>query len=282
MKKTLLPLLFAFLFVLSSGLQAQNLGRIIRKTVIQPSQTANDIAQDKAEEEAEKQLTKAIMEGFGVEENARFGPDYPFTSWFNMQITNYNKNGNVDEVVVYDNYLNASTNDYGMVFMDDDAQSTIIFDSDRYAMIILADNKGEKSGFATKFDPDMIEEAAEDAEQETGDFNLLKTGNTKKILGYNCDEYKVDDEESEVHIWVSEKLGKELHKKMLSNSTAFGAAFQYASGVEGMVMEYKVLNKSSKEKTEMLITDLDLKKSHRISTEGYEILSINLDQEDSQ
>ncbi len=280
MKKTLLPLLFALLFIISSGLQAQSLGRIIRKTVVEPSRMANDIAQDKAEEEAEKQLTKAIMEGFGVDEDAQFGPEYPFTAWFQMQITDYKKNGKVDELMVYDNYLNATTGDYAMEFIDEESRSTILFDSDRYAMIILADDEGEKTGFASKFDPDMIDESAEDAELDAGAFNPIKTGNKKKILGYSCDEYFIDDDESEVHMWVSEQLGKEVHKKMLNNSSAFGAAFHYAGGVKGMVMEYDVIDKSNGEKTEMVVTDLDLKKSHSISTKGYQIVSINLDQED--
>ena len=46
-------------------------------------------------------------------------------------------------------------------------------------------------------------------------YNYKKTGKTKNILGYSCDEYLVEDEATEVHMWVSEKLGKQVRREML-------------------------------------------------------------------
>ncbi len=276
MKKIVFTALMMSLIFASGDTFAQSLKRVIRKTVVEPSRVANDIAQDKAEEEAEKQITKAIMEGYGIEENAKFDSEYKFDSWFQMQITEYKKNGKVDSQALYDNYINKSTSDYGMEFSEDDAQSTIIFDSDRSAMIILADDDGEKSGFATRFDPEMLEGDVD--EDNTGSSGLKphKTGKTKKILGYTCDEYLMEDEESEVHMWISEKLGKEISKEMLSNPNAFGNAFQYSRTVDGMTLEYEHIDKNDGEKTQMLVTNLDLNRSHAISTSGYSIISMNL------
>jgi hypothetical protein len=43
-----------------------------------------------------------------------------------------------------------------------------------------------------------------------------------------------------------------------------------------MTMEYELMDKSSGEKTEMLVTDLDLNRDYSIHTEGYNILTMNM------
>lgn len=275
MKRIFLPLMIISLIMASSITEAQSLKRVIRKTVIEPSRIANDIAQDKAEEEAEKHITKAIMEGFGVEENAKFESQYKFDAWFQMQITDYKPNGKEDSQEVYNTYINKSNRDYCMEYREPGTNSAILFDSSAFAMIILSDEEGEKTGFATKVDPETFEDMIGDEIEDNDEFNPLKTGKTKKILGYTCDEYLVKEEGGEAHMWVSEKLGKEINKEMLNNATVFGSVFQYSRVVNGMVLEYEFLDADG-EKTVMEVIDLDLKKTHSFSTEGYNITSINL------
>lgn len=279
MKKIASLMFIAGLLLVSGEAVSQNLNRILRKTVVEPTRRANNVvrneAEDQAEEEAEKHITNAIMEGFGIGEDVEYDSEYKFDSWFRMQITNYKKNGKVEDKVVYDSYVNKTNRTYGLQYQDDDAKSTILFDSERYAMIILADSDGEKTGFASQFDPEILNDSVAES-AEANDFKPLKTGKTKKILGYTCDEYLVDDEEAEVHMWISEKLGKEISKEMLSNPNAFGAAFQLTRNVEGMTLEYDLVDKNSGEKTEMIVTDLDLNRNHSISTEGYTILTMNM------
>jgi hypothetical protein len=276
MKRLVLALMVMSLIMVSRNASTQNLGRIVRKTVVEPTRTANDIAQDKAEEEAEKHITNAIMEGFGISDDARYNKEYKFDSWFKMQITEYKKNGKMDSQVVYDNYFSKEKLDYGMEYREDETRSTILYIADSSTMLILTDEDGEKTGFATRFDPEKLEGTTEEEKPENSGLESYKTGNTKKILGYTCDEYLIEDEDSEVHMWVSEKLGKEINSGMLSNPNAFGNAFLLSRSVNGMTMEYELMDKSSGEKTEMLVTDLDLNRDYSIHTEGYNILTMNM------
>jgi hypothetical protein len=276
MKRLVLALMVMSLIMVSRNASTQNLGRIVRKTVVEPTSTANDIAQDKAEEEAEKHITNAIMEGFGISDDARYNKEYKFDSWFEMQITEYKKNGKMDSQVVYDNYFSKEKLDYGMEYREDETRSTILYIADSSTMLILTDEDGEKTGFATRFDPEKLEGTTEEEKPENSGLESYKTGNTKKILGYTCDEYLIEDEDSEVHMWVSEKLGKEINSGMLSNPNAFGNAFLLSRSVNGMTMEYELMDKSSGEKTEMLVTDLDLNRDYSIHTEGYNILTMNM------
>jgi len=276
MKRILLPLMLTGMIMASGAINAQALRHVIRKTVIEPTIMVNDIVQDKAEEEAEKQITKAIMEGFGVSEDVRLDKEYKFDSWFQMQITDYRKNGKVDEQLVYDNYFCKSKLDYGMEVREDETLSTILYDADSSAMIILTDEDGEKTGFATRFDPETFDETVDEDELENSKLNPYKTGKTKKILGYSCDEYLIEEDNSEVHMWISEKLGKEVRKEILRNPNAFGTTFHYSLAVNGMTLQYEIINTTSGEKTEMLVTDLDLNHKHSIHTSGYTVITMNL------
>jgi hypothetical protein len=198
-----------------------------------------------------------------------------------MEISNYKKNGTLDDQVMYDNYVNQTKADYAMVFIDGSDKSTIIFDTKNSAMLILTDSDGEKTGFATSIDPeamaDMAEDYAEEEDIEESDltpYNMKKTGKSKDILGYNCDEYLMEDESSEVHMWVSEKLGKEMRKEWLKNKQTFGAMFMHAYALNGMVLEYDMMDKENGKKTIMLVTKIDMNHNHSVATGGYTVMSM--------
>ena len=74
-------------------------------------------------------------------------------------------------------------------------------------------------------------------------------------------------------MWVSEELGKELHKEWMKNQQTFGNAFAYAWALNGMVLEYDAIEKNG-EKEVMLVTDIDLNHSHSVNTKDYAIMSL--------
>ena len=148
-------------------------------------------------------------------------------------------------------------------------------------MLILSESDGEKTGFATSIDPeamaDMAESYAEEEEVEETDltpYNIKKTGKSKDILGYKCDEYLMEDESAEVHMWMSEKLGKEMRKEWMKNQQTFGAMFTHAYALNGMALEYDILDKDDGKKTIMLVTKIDLNHSHSVATGGYTVMSM--------
>jgi hypothetical protein len=122
----------------------------------------------------------------------------------------------------------------------------------------------------------MAEQFAEYEEEEEVDvdsYRPYKTGKTKMILGYKCDEYVVKDEGTEVHMWASEKLGKEMRKEWMGNQQTFGSLFVHAWALHGMVLEYDVIDEDGR-KTVMQVTKLDLNHSHKVNTNGYTIMSM--------
>jgi hypothetical protein len=126
-------------------------------------------------------------------------------------------------------------------------------------------------GIAMAVNPEAIEELAAGVEKDKP-VDEMKTGNTKTILGYSCDEYLIREGSAEIRVWTSEKLGREVGQETLKNQQVFGGTFSHALFKNGMVMEYSYSDGSNK--TVLKVTGLDLNRSHTISTAGYQVMSL--------
>lgn len=279
---TVTAMLFAF-----QDAQAQSLRDRVKKAIFKESEdektdddsTAVVEMEDPGESSSARFTNRAIMNAMGITGNVEHEEVYNFDAYIQMELTTYKKNGNLDDKVVYDNYLHKEAADYAMVFRDKGDQSTIIFDTKNSAMLILSDSDGEKTGFATSVDPEALKEEYEEVEEEEAadmdSYKPYKTGKTKTILGYSCDEYMVKDEGGEVHMWVSEKLGKEVRKEWMNNKQTFGTMFMHANAMNGAVLEYDYVDADGS-KSVMQVTDLDLNHSHKVDTRAYTIMSMRM------
>ena len=123
-------------------------------------------------------------------------------------------------------------------------------------------------------DPETLAEISSDVEDGKESYAEFKTGKTKTILGYSCDEYLIKDGGTEARMWVSEKLGKVVNNEMLNNQQIFGGAFVHAAGMNGMVLEYNYLNSSSGDRVTMRVSKIDLNASKTIATGDYAVMSL--------
>ena len=285
MKRTLLLLSVAALLFSIQDIHAQSLRDRVKKVMHNPGQEkAEEEAEEEAEERAEAYGNEAIMSAMGLTGNVEHEDEYHFDAYIQMELTTYKKNGKLDDQVLYDNYLHKEDADYAMEFKDKDATSTIVFDTKNSAMLILTESDGNKTGFATTIDGEALADAAEEYAEEEVDpdsYKPVKTGKTKVILGYSCDEYLVEDEGAEVHMWVSEKLGNEMRKEWMKNQQTFGGLFIHAHAMNGMVLEYDVVDEDGA-KSVMQVTKIDLNHSHKVNTNGYTIMSMRMQDGDEQ
>lgn len=89
-----------------------------------------------------------------------------------------------------------------------DGTIVMIFDLKNNANILLMDNEGQKSSFAYPLDALALDPESEEAiqmELEDQEFSIEKTGNTKDILGYSCEEYAVKSKDGEGTYWVTQE-----------------------------------------------------------------------------
>lgn len=200
---------------------------------------------------------------------AEYKPVYNFDAYMQMEISDPGANQ-----IMYNAYLTKDGTGYAVIIAQGDGKTVIIFDAENNSVLMLTEGGGEKTGFAFAVNPDAFEALAEEIGQTDEPFENFKTGKTKSILGYSCDEYLVPQDESETRIWVSEELGKKLGKAMLNNQRLFSGAFTFASALNGMVMEYSFTDKVNEKTTSMKVTKVDLNASQKISTQGYNIMSM--------
>jgi len=291
MKRFVSFLVLMCLFFSVNELQAQSLRqkvmqRLNKKVEIKDKSDSTTVVEieDASSSSSARMSNQVMMDALGLTGNVDYESDYSFDAYIQMEISNYKKNGKLDDQVLYDNHVNKTKADYAMVFKDGNDKSTIIFDTKNSAMLILTDSDGEKSGFATTIDPAAMADLAEKYSEEEVEedpavlnaYNIKKTGKSKDILGYKCDEYLMEDESSEVHMWVAEKLGKEVRKEWMNNQQTFGAMFMHAYALNGMVLEYDILDKDNGKKTIMLVKEIDLNHKHSVNTGGYTVMSMRM------
>jgi len=231
----------------------------------------------------------ALMGSMGIssgEVNTK--PVYEFDGLIEMEITNYEKDDPVENTT-YTTYVDSKSLDYGMAFNEPGSadKSFIIFDTENDLMLTLAESDGEKTGFAISFTPEQAEAIAEEMEEEdteetvtsveevTDPYAAYRTGKTKKILGYKCDEYRIEEEDQDevVTMWITQDLSKDIKKSYLRNST-FTGMFMYAYYTNGMVMEYILEDTADDTRTVMTVTDIDLNRKNSVSTQGYTIMNM--------
>jgi hypothetical protein len=117
----------------------------------------------------------------------------------------------------------------------------------------------------------------EEAKKEVPEFK--KTGKTKTILGYTCHEYLTETEEYTMTSWVAPDLKQQtngmsamflaMNKNAKMNDSAFNSTDM------GLMLEMKSINKKDNETFIMTATEINLDKSTKFSTEGYQQLNIN-------
>lgn len=150
-------------------------------------------------------------------------------------------------------------------------KTTAIYDVKNNFVVTLIDQGGMKMGMKMGLD----EELPEGVDDKIGTVKIAKTGNTKKILGYNCTEYSADDDESYSIIWISTELDLPNFYDALSainqDEEDFGANIP-----DGFMMHMTAWpnGKGTEEKVEMLVVEINLNQPQTISTAGYQIMEM--------
>jgi hypothetical protein len=280
-------LIFCFL---SFSVEAQFINKI-KKAAERGVQNA---VADKAEQEAykmmqrqlEKQLAglygenaegspvkldmEKIMAGLG--ENVPTESQYEFAGYGVMEMNYVDENGKTQDPTKLKAYMANGTGYTAMEFSDPKEPSsitTMIFDMTNQATILLMDNEGTKNSLAYKLDFDDIQETAMDSVSlEPKDFTVEKTGKTKMILGYSCEEYFIKTEDGEGFYWVTkEPIGgytsfwsqnspftssqtQEKYSKQFKNAPEGNFMEMYWTATDGSKMDMKVIEiEATKAKT---------------------------------
>lgn len=233
---------------------------------------------------SEQRLTD-MMKKMGVGgEPIPIQDSYSFQTLIKMHIESENKKGEKTSEGEFITHLGPESGILGYEFVSGDMAESdlgfIIVDAKNKATIILSEDKGKKTGLVYGLGSlwgDVQEENMEELDfSETPDAylsnpNVTKTGKTKTIAGYKCQEYKYTDEYSDSNIWITRDL-------KMNSKDFFGMLFKTSLYTHGMgwgyMMEASTVNKESGEKSTMTITDVNENSNRKITMNDYEVTNL--------
>ena len=147
-------------------------------------------------------------------------------------------------------------------------ESTIIMDNSNKCMIMLTNVGGQKMAMISSLD-------AEAAEQNGKPENvkITKTGRSKTIIGYKCDEYKVEEDKTYSFVWITRDIKHPFTGKEMKSSGMVGFYDQgELSG--GMFLETESYDEG-KLVAKSVTTEINFNAPFTVSVEGYSMMQFN-------
>lgn len=151
---------------------------------------------------------------------------------------------------------------------------TIIDDKNQAMIVIMEEQKIAQIISMSKIKEIAIEEEGEISKTSIPKIN--KTGKSKKILGYHCEEFSTLTEDGKMSFWITQDL-KFYQKNMFLNMSKSlgGNEFQnIPDAAQGFMMEMHYENKSKNEKGSMVVTGIS-KNIKTINTKDYQMMNLS-------
>ncbi|MDE0561053.1 DUF4412 domain-containing protein [Algoriphagus sp. NF] len=291
MKKSLY-IFVSFLLLSSYTSEAQ----ILKKLKQAAERGATNALEKKTEEEINKLVQRQIekqLSAWGSNESSPINMDmesifagigepvdiedsYEFSGYMTMEIVSTDAKGKTEDPVTMKTLM--TDQEYtAMEISDPEANEglmTIVFDFKNSASVLFMDNEGQKSSFAYKFDMSKIADEEMEQQVEDEDVTFEKTGNTKTILGYTCDEYLVKSEDGEGHYWITQEPIEgvrslwSMDSPLLKNATKEKYAKRFANLPYGDFMEMS-FTETGGDTIDMTVIEIEKNSPKSLTTSEY-------------
>jgi len=300
MKTKSLFLLLAFIiaFTSTSNAQVGVLRRAINRQIDNKidsaiTKSAKDKAKEKEQADQNQSDSTSAQKNRGTKETGRglfggkidikYNDEYKFTGRLFMQMEAYDKKDVAKSD--YFTYFNTNTLNAGIeviIANPEKGQAPIptqfIFDNDNRCFMMLM--QGQTGIISTI--PDDSTLTAETKSQRVSDekpAKITKTGNTRMIAGYKCDEYKVvePDKDGYSNVWMTKDVQIKADKKNWGKA-GMPTYYNYP-GFEGSTMlAMESFDKNNNPEMKMETKEINDNFKHSISTVGYSFIKMNFGQ----
>jgi hypothetical protein len=301
--KTRSILLLLALFILMPHLSQAQFGAVRRainrqvdhKIDSSLDKSAQDERDKKAREESEQsksgdststeKANKSKSTGlFGGKIDIKYDDKYDFTGRIYMQMESYEKK----DVVKSDfyTYYNTNTANAGIDLQTVDPKdgktvitTIFLFDHDNRAFMSLLSTESRIGTIASIPSDSALAAQAKAKGEKSKPPVVTKTGNSRMIAGYKCDEYKVENVENGSYsmVWMTKDLKIKADKKYWGTS-GMPTYYNYP-GFEGSVMlAMEEYDKNKELAAKMETKEIDDNYRHSISTVGYKFSKVNFGQ----
>ncbi len=303
MKTRIVFFLLAFLFVLplSSDGQVGNIlrnriNKAVNKKIDEKIDTAvNQSVQDarkSEQEEAGQSGQEDQNQGRGInlgglmggKVTSKYNESYSFSNRIYMQMETYDKKetAKMDFFIYFsdtDPSAGIETKIVGTSEEGDEVAlaSTFIYDGTNKSFMIMTDMGTMKIGIISDV-PDESTLQGQPAENKP-DATITKTGNSKVIAGYKCDEYLYMENESKNHgnLWVTKDLKLKADKRTLSKA---GLPSYYGNPEleDGAVLAMESYNAKNQLEMKSETKEINFNFPHSMSTTGFSFRQMNFNQ----
>jgi hypothetical protein len=215
--------------------------------------------------EAEAATMRAMQGMFGGS-SVPLPDSYSFDHNVDMSVESFDKKGKSEGAQAMKMLFSDAQAVVGVQVTIDGMQSVNVIDVEKKIMVMLMDMGTSKMAITLDLDQKWADVETDDTAYENPSFK--KTGRTKTILGYKCDEYVMEEDGDRNEFWVTRDEFLDVYKAfgMMNASSPKGQSVVDHPG--GMVMEMIGIAKNG-ERTEMRVTAVNKNQSRSISTKGY-------------
>ncbi|WP_209330276.1 DUF4412 domain-containing protein [Lunatimonas salinarum] len=222
-----------------------------------------------------------------INTNVEIADSYTFVGFAEMEVTGTESNGKTADPVLIKSYLSNNEQLTGMEFIDQSdtktkERSVMIFDFQQNATIMLVEEGENKTRMAFGLDwQNMMENMGGVASEEESDdykledFTFEKTGNSKTILGYSCEEYLAQNEEMEASYWISTEPIAGLQSFWGKNSPFLTQRMKSENKVtldrfpDGSLMEMYFSSKTDKSTSQFTMVNIETDRSQTFVMADY-------------
>ncbi len=227
-----------------------------------------------------------IMES--VDMNVETEESYSFKGIAEMEVNSTDAKGKAEDPARIISYFSNDEQFTGMEFQDESnkkakEKTVMIFDFKNNATIMLVENEEGKSSMAFGLDWQNLMQHTEEMEAmeeneepiDWEDLKFEKTGNSKTILGYTCEEYHAQNEEIEAVYWISPTAIEGLQAFWGKNSPFITQQMQtenqsyFDKLPEGSVMEMNFESKEDKSGSSIKMVSIDEDATNTFVMEAY-------------
>ena len=286
MMKIRIALFLIIVFMLSGISSNAQIGSALRNKL---NKAINKDVQNKADSTAKDQPAenrKGLGGLLGGKTDINHKDEYDFTGRIHMVMETYDKK-DVTKSDFY-TYFNTNTLNAGIDVKvanpekgDTPMATQFIFDNDNRCFMMLVQNEDSKTGIISAI-PDDSTMNAQVKNQKTGEkkqATITKTGNSKMIAGYKCDEYKIveEGEDGYSNAWMTKDV------KIKADKRNWGKAgmpnyYGYPGFENSMMLAMEAYDKNNKLTMKMETVEINDNFKHSISTVGYSFIKMNFGQ----
>ena len=223
----------------------------------------------------------------GGKVDLKYNEEYSFTSRLYMQMETYDKKDVLKtDLFMFFSSMSPSVGMETKSITEEKSNttpvaSTMVMDGENKCFIILTDVNGSKMGIISPMSDENTAQTQPNGKpaQRVTPTDFTKTGNTKVIAGYKCDEYSYKNTENKTtgKVWFTKEANLKIDKRGWQN-TGMAAYYGYTGFNEGTILATETYDEKGKLTMKSETKEINPSFSHSISVKGYSLTQMNLNQ----